>query len=81
MKEDVKAVAALPNHFLHIELADGRVGLFDMGPHLGQPGLEALRSPAYFAKVRVLFGAPTWPDGEDVSPFTISAGIQLTASA
>jgi len=81
MKDDIKVVTALPNHCLHVELEDGRVGIFDMRPHLGQPGLEALLVPAYFAQVRVLFGAPTWPDGEDVSPFTVSAGIQLTASA
>lgn len=81
MKNDVKVIRALPGHLLHVELVDGRVGVFDMRPHLDHPGLAALKDPAYFAQVRLLFGAPSWPDGEDVAPSTIAAALQLTATA
>lgn len=79
MKDDIKVVAALPNHRLHVELEDGRVGVFDMRAHLSQPGLEALRDMNYFGQVRVLLGAPTWPGGEDISPASIAAALQSVA--
>jgi hypothetical protein len=81
MKDDVKVIRASPGHLLHVELVDGRVGVFDMRPHLDHPGLAALKDPAYFAQVRVLFGAPSWPGGEDVAPNTIAAELQLATTA
>jgi hypothetical protein len=32
------------------------------------PMLEPLRDPAYFQRVFLEFGAPTWPNGFDVAP-------------
>ncbi len=81
MKDDIKVVSALPDHRLQVELEDGRSGVFDLRPYLGQPGLSALQDPAYFARVSVLYGAPTWPDGEDIAPSTIAVGIQMTTPA
>ena len=33
----------------------------------GGPMLDPLRDPAYFARVSVDFGAPTWPNGYDLA--------------
>jgi hypothetical protein len=54
MNHDLKAVDAKPGLLLSVELMDGRVGVFDMKPHLDRPGFSALRDPAYFGRVRVL---------------------------
>ena len=81
MQDDVKLARPLPGHLLHVELVDGRSGMFDMKVHLDHPGLAALKDPAYFAQVRVLFGAPSWPGGEDVAPNTIAAELQLATTA
>ena len=35
--------------------------------------LELLRDPAYFARVFVDFGAPTWPNGYDLAPHALYA--------
>ena len=76
MNNDAKAVTALPDFTLRVELVDGRIGVFDLKPHFGLPGLAALRDPAYFSKVQVLFGAVTWPNGEDIAPATLVAEMQ-----
>lgn len=81
MNADLLHVSPLPDFVLSVELADGRRGTFDMKPHLSLPGLKALRDPAYFAQVRVLLGAATWPDGEDVSPSTVAAELATYQAA
>jgi hypothetical protein len=50
-------------------------------PWLAQPGLRALRDPAYFAQVGVLLGAATWPDGEDIAPETLVSALQVEQPA
>jgi hypothetical protein len=81
MNNDVTTVRAMPDFRLQVELADGRVGVFDMRPHLAHPGLSALQDPRYFERVQVLMGAPTWPDGEDIAPSTIEAALNLVTTA
>ena len=76
MNNDAKAVTALPDYMLRVELLDGRIGVFDLKPHLGMPGLAALRDPAYFKSAQILFGAITWPNGEDIAPATLVAEMQ-----
>ena len=78
VKDDVKLVRSLADYMLYVELVDGRSGVFDMRAHLNHPGLAALKDPTYFEQVRVLFGAPTWPDGEDVAPGTIADALMAT---
>ena len=75
MQTDIKAVKALANFRLQVELTDGRKGVFDLGPHLQQPSLSALRDEAYFEQVSVFYGAATWPGGEDIAPATLAAGL------
>lgn len=80
MKNDVKTVKAQSGYLLQIELDDGRVGVFDVTPHLEHAGLAALRDPAYFGRVQVLYGAVTWPDGEDIAPDTLALGLAALAT-
>jgi len=81
MKTDIVRAAAMPEFVLSVDLADGRAGTFDLKPHLSQPGLKALRDPAYFAQVQVLLGAPTWPEGEDIAPETVASELKLFQAA
>jgi len=81
MNHDAKHVRVLSPFQLQVELADGRAGVFDLRPHLDHTGLDALRDPAYFARVQVLYGALTWPDGEDIAPSTVAAELTATATA
>ena len=61
-----------------MELADGRCGLFDLTPYLDQGVLQAPRDPAYFNRVGILLGAVTGPNGQDIAPATLVAGMILT---
>lgn len=76
MNSDMKTVKALSDFRLEVEFQDGRRGVFDLKPHLAHRGLSALREPQYFARVATLFGAVTWPSGEDISPETLAAELQ-----
>ena len=55
---------------LRIRFSDGSEGEHDFGAMVNEPGsmLEPLRDPAYFDRVFLEFGAPTWPNGFDISP-------------
>ena len=81
MNTDIKTIKPLPDFRLEVELLDGRTGTFDMTPYLSHPGLEALRDAAYFKRVEVLFGAATWPDGEDIEPTTLASELKLLHAA
>ena len=81
MDHDVKAVTPLQDFTLQVELVDGRQGVFDLKPHLHLAGLAPLREAGYFKQVTILFGAVTWPGGEDISPDTLVAELKAVASA
>lgn len=81
MNYDAKTIVPLPDYKLHVELVDGRTGVFDMKPYLQIPALAALQEVTYFNRVGILFGAATWPDGEDVAPATLAAELQAPAHA
>ena len=81
VKNDVVAVKPLTGYQLQVELADGRAGVFDLAAHLGRPGLQALKSEGYFRQVGILLGAVTWPDGEDIAPDTLAAGLKVSQPA
>jgi len=55
---------------LRVRFSDGSEGVHDFGAMVRDPGpmLEPLRDEPYFARVFLEFGAPTWPNGFDVSP-------------
>ena len=62
-------VHAWPDSRLEIVFDDGMVGVADLSDfvNLG-PMTEPLRDPAYFARVFVEMGVPTWPNGCDIDP-------------
>jgi len=55
---------------LRVRFTDGSEGAHDFSALLKEPGpmLEPLRDVAYFARVFLEFGAPTWPNGFDIAP-------------
>jgi len=55
------------------EFREGEVVEYDMSDIKTDSGsmIEPLRDPAFFSKVFIEAGAPTWPNGYDVSPETI----------
>ena len=81
MDTDIKTIKALADHRVEVVLADGRAGVFDLRPYLDRPGMMALKDPAYFRQVQVLFGAATWPGGEDIAPATLAAGMTALQAA
>jgi hypothetical protein len=55
---------------LRIRFSDGSEGVHDFTAMVNEPGsmLLPLRDEAYFARVFLEFGAPTWPNGFDIAP-------------
>jgi len=55
---------------LFFEFSDGTEGerdFSDLVAHEG-PMVQPLKDPAYFARVFLDYGAPTWPNGFDMAP-------------
>lgn len=76
---DVKVVRPQPDYTLYVELENGQKGLFDMRPYLDHGIFRELRDRAYFARVDILFGAVTWPNGQDIAPETLLAELKQPA--
>jgi hypothetical protein len=72
---------------LRIRFNDGTEGVHDFTAMVGEPGpmLEPLRDEAYFSRVFLEFGAPTWPNGFDIAPEWLrremAAANELTGAA
>jgi hypothetical protein len=66
----VSDIKWLGNHRLRVRFTDGSSGEHDFADMVAEPGelLEPLRDPAYFSRVFLEFGAPTWPNGFDIAP-------------
>ena len=72
---DVRAVKALANYRIYVELEDGRHGAFDLKPYLDRGVMRELRDEHYFRQVGIVFGAVTWPHEQDIAPETLLAGL------
>lgn len=81
MDWDVKTVQPMPDYRIYVEIADGRKGVFDLKPYLHHGVFRELRDVSYFTQVGVLFGAVTWPNGQDVAPETLLAEMTPAESA
>src|ERR1700761_5683066 len=66
----VVKVEPLGGHRLRVRFSGGTMGERDFADVVsaGGPMLDPLRDPAYFARVFIEFGAPTWPNGYDLAP-------------
>jgi len=55
---------------LRLRFGDGSEGVHDFAAMVAEPGpmMEPLREQAYFNRVFLEFGAPTWPNGFDIAP-------------
>ncbi len=75
MMNKVIKVYSLPHGRLYIEMADGQCGEFDMTPYMDSDFFSALKNEHYFKQVTLFFQGIGWPDGQDISPDTIMAGL------
>ncbi|SHF00632.1 Protein of unknown function [Devosia limi DSM 17137] len=66
----VTSIRAIVPFKLVLTFSDGSGGTFDAAPMIGErgEGTEALRDRAYFGKVELANGVPTWPNYFHVSP-------------
>jgi len=63
---------ALGDYRLELEFTDGSSGVADLTDFvLIGPMMEPLRDPAYFARVFIEMGVPTWPNGCDIDPTAV----------
>jgi hypothetical protein len=70
MLTKVTSLEKLGGFRLRVRFNDGSEGIHDFTATVNEPGpmLEPLRDPAYFSRVFLEFGAPTWPNGFDIAP-------------
>jgi len=70
MPTKITHLERLGGHRLHIAFNDGSGGVHDFCSLVKEPGplLEPLRDEAFFSRVFLDFGAPTWPNGFDIAP-------------
>ncbi len=66
----VSKIEPLGGFCLGFRFSDGSAGEYDLSAVVGETGpmVELLRDPAYFARVFLEHGAPTWPNGFDLAP-------------
>jgi hypothetical protein len=65
---DVKKVVPFQGYKLYLEMEDGRCGYFDVTPLLKNKFFGALKDASYFKQVKIVLGALTWPNEEDIDP-------------
>jgi hypothetical protein len=70
---DVVKLRALPGMRLWLRFSDGSEGEVDLTPFISKGGemVQPLRDTAYFARVFIEMGAPTWPNGLDLDPINL----------
>jgi hypothetical protein len=70
MLTKVTSLEKLGGFRLRVRFNDGSGGIHDFSGMTHEPGsmLEPLRDEAFFARVFLEFGAPTWPNGFDIAP-------------
>jgi hypothetical protein len=70
MMTRVEQLERLGGFRLRVRFSDGSEGVHDFAQLVAEQGpmLEPLRDVAYFNRVFLELGAPTWPNGFDISP-------------
>ena len=87
MLTKVVELSVVSPYGLRVRFSNGQAGTHDRSKLVGEHGplIERLRDPAFFARAFLEFGAPTWPDGFDMSPEWLRremlAAGELSASA
>lgn len=87
MVNKIAELAVVSPYGLRVRFADGAVGVHDCRALTGEAGdlFRPLHDPAYFGRVFLEAGAPTWPNGLDLCPDWLrgemEAAGELTAAA
>lgn len=70
---DVIRLRPLEGHKLWLRFTDGSEGVRDLSDIITHEGpmIEPLRDPAYFSRVFIEMGVPTWPNGFDLDPINL----------
>jgi len=78
----VAKIKPLGGHRLRATFSDGMAGDYDFSIIVAESGpmVEPLRDPAYFARVFLEDGAPTWPNGFDAAPGWLRREIEATGA-
>lgn len=76
MDYDVRHVEVLNDYRLFVELENGQKGVFDMNPFLNFGAFSELKNVSYFKQVDIVFGALSWPNGQDIEPNTLAENLQ-----
>jgi len=78
----VTKIKCLGGHRLYVTFSDGSAGEYDFSTRVTEAGpmAEPLRNPAYFARVFLEDGAPTWPNGYDAAPGWLRREIEATGA-
>jgi hypothetical protein len=76
----ITKIKCLGGYRLRVTFSDGMAGEYDFSAIVGGPMVEPLRDPAFFARVFLEDGAPTWPNGFDVAPGWLRREIEATGA-
>ncbi|MBR0753038.1 DUF2442 domain-containing protein [Bradyrhizobium jicamae] len=78
----VAKINHLGGHRVHAVFSDGMAGDYDFAATISQGGpmAEPLRDPAFFARVFLEDGAPTWPNGYDAAPGWLRREIEASGT-
>ena len=78
----VAKIKYLGEHRLRATFSDGMAGEYDFSAIVGEGGpmAEPLRDPAFFARVFLEDGAPTWPNGFDAAPGWLRREIEAAGA-
>ena len=78
----VARIKSLGGYRLRATFSDGMAGEYDFAAIVGEGGpmAEPLRDPAFFARVFLEDGAPTWPNGFDAAPGWLRREIEAAGA-
>jgi Protein of unknown function (DUF2442) len=78
----VAKIKCVGGYRVRATFSDGMAGEFDFSAIVGEGGVMAqpLRDPAYFARVFLQDGAPTWPNGFDAAPGWLRREIEAAGA-
>lgn len=78
----VSKIDRLGGYRLRFHFSDGSSGVFDFSDEIiaSGPMVEPLRDFAYFARVFIEDGAPTWPNGFDASAEWLHSEIEAAGA-
>lgn len=76
----IASVTVLPKFKLKLRFTNGAEGIADLTEIPRDGVFEQWNDPSYFAKVKLVRGVLTWPNGADLDPYVIysrATGVPL----